>query len=74
MPRVYLQYVVNIKPGQIVSRSDMAQHFGVHITTATRHLEKAVKAGLLNKQIGWVGRQGGWLYAHPEDMPRLLED
>ena len=64
-------YVKAIGKAEIVTRNQMAEQFGVGRSTARYHLDRAVRKGALNKQYGWTGRQSGWLYAHPEKMPRL---
>lgn len=68
---VYMFYTGAIGEGEVVSRSDMAKRMGVHYSTAMYHLERAVKAGELNKAVVWVGNQTGWGYALPATMPRL---
>lgn len=68
---MWINYVNAIEQGAMVTRDDMAQHFGVSNTTARYHLETAVKRGFLNKQIGFINNNSGWLYARPETMPRL---
>jgi predicted ArsR family transcriptional regulator len=72
MPKVWEEYVSAIEPGEIVSRAMMAHRMGVHKNTATFHLERAVGEGALNKGFGWTGRQGGWVYARPDTMPRMV--
>lgn len=67
----FVDYVDQFEKGMLVSRTDAAMLFGVGRSTARYHLERAVKAGLLNKVYGWTGRQSGWLYALPETMPML---
>lgn len=67
----YERYVRAIGQGEIVSRAEMAARMKVAYTTALYHLEKAVQSGLLNRQYGYIGRQPGWIYAHPDTMPRL---
>jgi len=72
MPRFrWEDYVNALKPGDIFARRVFAEHFGVGGSTARYHLERAVKAGKINKQYGWVGGQSGWLYGLPETMVRL---
>lgn len=70
MPR-YTEYVNALTEGCSASRKEFAQYFDVHPTTAITHLEKAVGAGRLHKQIGRIGNQTGWLYSLPETTPRL---
>lgn len=59
--------------GDILNRSQVAERAGRSYSTVTYHLERAVSAGLLNKQYGFPAdcTQPAWLYALPEDMPRL---
>lgn len=70
--RKLFEYVNATGEGVVQSRRDYADFFGVSYGTALYHLERAVKLGYLNKQIGWVtDRQSGWLYGLPETLPRL---
>lgn len=71
MPKVWEEYVRAIGQGDIVTRSAMAEIMGVCKNTAAYHLERAVNAGALHKQLGWAGNQGGWVYALPDTMPQL---
>jgi len=70
----WLDYVNQFAPGDVASRQEVAQHFGVGRSTARYHLERAVKAGRLHKQYGWTGQQSGWVYALPETMEKLEEN
>lgn len=66
------EYARAIGQGDIATRNDMAQMMGVCYSTAAYHLDRAVSAGLLNRQWGYVNDfQPGWLYARPATMPRL---
>lgn len=65
------QYPLAIGAGQILSRNDFVEVMQKSYSTVVYHLERAVKAGLLNKQYGYIVEQPGWLYALPETMPRL---
>lgn len=67
----YIEYAQAIEQGAIVTRQECAEHFGVSYSTARFHLDRAVEAGLLHKQYGFISEQPGWLYALPETMPRL---
>lgn len=69
----YEEYARAVGEGECYSRTMMAVKMGVSYTTAQYHLERAVAEGLLNKAYGYIGRQPGWVYALPEDMPRLLD-
>lgn len=72
MPRFrWEDYLEMFGDKTILTRADLAKMFGVGGTTARYHLERAVDAGALNKQYGWVGGQSGWLYGLPSSMPRL---
>lgn len=64
-------YVHMFEPGDLKSRQDLADIFGVGRSTSRYHLERAVKNGALNKMFGWTGLQSGWLYALPDTLPRL---
>jgi len=67
----YIEYANALGQGEILSRDDFAELMGASYSTATYHLERAVMAGLLNKQYGFISHQPGWLYALPSTMPRL---
>lgn len=67
----YELYAEALEQGEQASREDIAFLMGVSYSTATYHLERAVRAGLLNKQYGYISKQPGWLYALPSTMPRL---
>jgi hypothetical protein len=69
---VYLQVVERVKMYPYgASRHDIAQDFGVQKSTATEHLEKAVRQKLLVKFYGWVKRGSrGWVYIDPASAPR----
>lgn len=68
---VYMLYVDAIGVGEVLSRAEMATRMGVHYSTAKYHLERAVKEGVLHKQVVWVGNQTGWGYGLPETLPKL---
>jgi hypothetical protein len=70
---VYLEWADNIREGELVSRKQMAERMGAHYSTAMYHLERGVAEGVLDRQVGWVGRQTGWVYGHAETMPRLVD-
>lgn len=65
----YEDYVNAFELGDAWGRADLAKRFGVSLSTARYHLERAVAVGLLHKQYGWLGRQSGWLYALPDTLP-----
>jgi transposase len=65
----YHDYVGKFNSYDILSRSEIADLFGVGRSTATYHLERAVEEGLLEKQYGWLGKQSGWLYSKPGLLP-----
>lgn len=67
-------YIRAIPPGQYVTRRQMQALFNVQYTTARFHLERAVRRGLLVKLPGYIGKQSGWLYSHPDTQPRLFAD
>jgi len=67
----YNAWVDAIGQGEIVSRAQMAERMEASYSTANFHLERAVAAGLLNKQWGYIGKQSGWVYGSPETLPRL---
>lgn len=72
MPRFrYEDYADAFRVGQLLTRVDLANHFGVGRSTAGYHLDRAVSAGFLNRAYGWTGLRSGWLYGLPETMPRL---
>lgn len=74
MPRFkFNDYVDEFEEGKVWGRGDLAALFCVSLGTARYHLERAVGAGLLNKQYGSLGIQSGWLYALPATMPRLMD-
>ena len=54
----------------------MAEHFQVHKTTATYHLEKAVKEGELVRFYAWTdAEQTGWAYRRADTIaPLPFED
>lgn len=68
----YEEYASLVGQGAILARKDFADAMGVSYTTAVYHVERAVNAGLLNKQYGYISKQPGWLYARPETLPRLV--
>lgn len=48
------------------TRDECAYHFGVHKTTATYHLERAVAEGALIRFYTWARNgQTGWAYKVP---------
>jgi len=66
------EYVGQVGQGEIVTRKEMAARMCVCYSTAMYHLDRAVAAGLLNRQYGFASdSQPGWLYALPSTMPRL---
>lgn len=67
----YIDYVDQLGAGDQMSRQWFADLFGVGVSTARYHLERAVRAGELNKAYGFLGKQSGWLYALPSTMSRL---
>lgn len=67
----FTRYAQAVGEGRAVSRRDMADLFGVSVSTAKYHLERAVSHGLLNKVYDYIGKQPGWLYASPLTMPYL---
>ena len=65
------EYVRVVGEGDILSRADFQELMAASYSTVVYHVERAVKAGLLNKQYGFISLQPGWLYALPATMPRL---
>lgn len=70
----WCEYVDSFEHGDIKTRREVAQEFGVGWSTARYHLDRAVEAGFLNRQFGWTGKQTGWLYGLPCTIPKLIED
>jgi hypothetical protein len=69
----YQIYPDYFKPGEILTRRQVAARVGRSYSVSVYHLERAVSAGLLNKQYGFsTNGQPGWLYALPGTMPRLV--
>lgn len=62
----HIEYASAIGVGEWLARSDLAQKFGVHYTTAEYHLERAVNQGLLKRCLGWIDNKPGYLYARIE--------
>jgi hypothetical protein len=68
----YLDYVDDLRVGEVVSRADMARRMKCAYSTAMYNLERAVSEGELHKAYGFAtSKQPGWLYALPATMPRL---
>lgn len=68
----YIEYPRLFAAGEILSRREIAERVGRSYSCAVYHLERAVSAGLLNKQYGFTTKyQPGWVYALPETMPRI---
>ena len=68
----YTGYPELFDDGEILSRREVAKRVGRSYSAATYNLERAVSAGLLNKQYGFTNNyQPGWVYALPATMPRL---
>lgn len=69
----WVEYVVAVGQGEIVTRTDMAQRMGVHYSTAMYHLDRAVSEGALHRAIcvSNRGNQSCWGYALPETMLQL---
>lgn len=61
----WMDYVDAFEEESIWGRGMLARLFGVSVSTASYHLEKAVEAGELEKRHGYLGGQSGWLYALP---------
>lgn len=69
--QMFLEYVDWIGAGD-ATRLDAAEHFGVHKTTATYHLERAVSEGYLVRIYTWAkANQTGWAYRAPQSVDRF---
>jgi hypothetical protein len=67
----YTGYPNVFAPGEILSRREVSERVGRSYSAVVYNLERAVSAGLLNKQYGFTNRyQPGWVYALPATMPR----
>lgn len=65
------KYAAVVRSGEILTRAEIAERMCVSYSTATYHLDRAVRVGLLNRQYGYISNQPGWLYAQPDTMPRI---
>lgn len=72
--QIFLQYVEWIGQGE-VTRKHAAEHFGVHKSTATYHLEKGVSEGYLERVYAWTdANQTGWGYRAVGTVERMFDD
>lgn len=69
----YIRYVAAMERGGLYSRSTMADWFGVDKSTARVHLERGVKEGVLERVVGNIGQQTGWLYGIAGTIPQNQE-
>jgi hypothetical protein len=68
----FLEYAAQVGQGEVVSRAMMAERMGCSYSTARYNLERAALEGVLNKAYGFASaKQPGWIYARPEDMPKI---
>lgn len=68
------QYALQVKPGEVLTRSQFADRVGRSKTTAfIQHIERAVYDGLLHKAEFYIGNNVGWGYALPDTMRELID-
>jgi len=71
---LYKLYVDLIGQGDI-TRAEAAEHFGVHKSTATYHLERAVAEGDLERFYSYTrANQTGWAYRLRDGAQRSFYD
>lgn len=69
--QIFLDYVDLIGQGDI-TRAEAAEHFGVHKSTATYHLERACMEGYLERFYAFArANQTGWAYRAVDTQPAL---
>lgn len=72
--QMYLAYAGLAGEGDI-TRLEAARIMGVHKSTATYHLDRAVSQGVLERYQGWTTEnQYGWIYRIPgSNLPLPFE-
>lgn len=58
----FKKYAALLEVGEYLTRLDFAAHFGVSLSCATYHIERAVSAGMVEKAYGYISNQPGYLY------------
>lgn len=68
----FWDYVRQFREGEVLTRYQVADLMGVHYSTARYHLDRAVKAGYLNRNYFSSGTNQTVVgYALPSTMPRF---